>query len=216
MIPCFPCRTAIFFLLPTFLFSAKRIKWKRWFHTFPAERQSLFSFACFSFSAKKPNEKDDSILSLRTAIFFLLPTFPFSAKRNQMKKMIPCFPCRTAISFSFCLLFLFQQKETRWKRWFHAFPAEQQSFSFCLLFLFQQKETRWKREFHAFPAERQSLFSFACFSFFSKKTKWKRWFHAFPAERQSLFSFAYFSFFSKRSEERRVGKECRSRWSPYH
>ena len=24
----------------------------------------------------------------------------------------------------------------------------------------------------------------------------------------------YFSFF--RSEERRVGKECRSRWSPYH
>ena len=23
-------------------------------------------------------------------------------------------------------------------------------------------------------------------------------------------------FFSKRSEERRVGKECRSRWSPYH
>ena len=23
-------------------------------------------------------------------------------------------------------------------------------------------------------------------------------------------------FFKKRSEERRVGKECRSRWSPYH
>ena len=23
-------------------------------------------------------------------------------------------------------------------------------------------------------------------------------------------------FFSSRSEERRVGKECRSRWSPYH
>src|SRR2546421_5074760 len=23
-------------------------------------------------------------------------------------------------------------------------------------------------------------------------------------------------FFNKRSEERRVGKECRSRWSPYH
>jgi len=44
-------------------------------------------------------------------LFFLLPTFPFSAKRNQMKKMIPCFPCRTAISFFFCLLFFFQQKE---------------------------------------------------------------------------------------------------------
>ena len=26
----------------------------------------------------------------------------------------------------------------------------------------------------------------------------------------------YSSHFDKRSEERRVGKECRSRWSPYH
>ena len=25
-----------------------------------------------------------------------------------------------------------------------------------------------------------------------------------------------FGLFSLRSEERRVGKECRSRWSPYH
>ena len=25
-----------------------------------------------------------------------------------------------------------------------------------------------------------------------------------------------FSFYFSRSEERRVGKECRSRWSPYH
>ncbi|MDY6144792.1 MAG: hypothetical protein SPI20_03690 [Ruminococcus callidus] len=78
-----------------------------------AKRQSLFSFACFSFfSKKKPDEKDDSMLSLPNGnLFFLLPTFPFSAKRNQMKKMIPCFPCRTAISFFFCLLFFFQQKE---------------------------------------------------------------------------------------------------------
>ena len=28
--------------------------------------------------------------------------------------------------------------------------------------------------------------------------------------------FTSFSCFSERSEERRVGKECRSRWSPYH
>src|SRR2546427_3463544 len=27
---------------------------------------------------------------------------------------------------------------------------------------------------------------------------------------------ATYHFFNKRSEERRVGKECRSRWSPYH
>ena len=26
----------------------------------------------------------------------------------------------------------------------------------------------------------------------------------------------YFRIASSRSEERRVGKECRSRWSPYH
>src|SRR5256885_11771631 len=28
--------------------------------------------------------------------------------------------------------------------------------------------------------------------------------------------FRQFDFLSPRSEERRVGKECRSRWSPYH
>src|SRR3712207_9124745 len=28
--------------------------------------------------------------------------------------------------------------------------------------------------------------------------------------------FSSFSSYSTRSEERRVGKECRSRWSPYH
>src|SRR3712207_8196311 len=38
---------------------------------------------------------------------------------------------------------------------------------------------------------------------------------------QTLFSFGgsfYIvnQFFQHRSEERRVGKECRSRWSPYH
>ena len=30
-----------------------------------------------------------------------------------------------------------------------------------------------------------------------------------------LFKHVYFSI-NRRSEERRVGKECRSRWSPYH
>ena len=35
-----------------------------------------------------------------------------------------------------------------------------------------------------------------------------QWFHSDPeASKESSF---------KRSEERRVGKECRSRWSPYH
>ena len=32
----------------------------------------------------------------------------------------------------------------------------------------------------------------------------------------SIALFARFAGNSRRSEERRVGKECRSRWSPYH
>src|SRR3989475_7951895 len=32
--------------------------------------------------------------------------------------------------------------------------------------------------------------------------------------RKNLYQFP--GFYSARSEERRVGKECRSRWSPYH
>ena len=30
------------------------------------------------------------------------------------------------------------------------------------------------------------------------------------------FLFKFFGISTNRSEERRVGKECRSRWSPYH
>ena len=32
----------------------------------------------------------------------------------------------------------------------------------------------------------------------------------------STLDAALFALFDIRSEERRVGKECRSRWSPYH
>ena len=35
-------------------------------------------------------------------------------------------------------------------------------------------------------------------------------------EDQIEANFSGIKFFNKRSEERRVGKECRSRWSPYH
>ena len=28
--------------------------------------------------------------------------------------------------------------------------------------------------------------------------------------------YSFFEYYRSRSEERRVGKECRSRWSPYH
>ena len=105
----FPAERQILFSFACFFFQQKETRWKRWFHAFPAEWQSLFSFAYFSFfSKKKPDEKDDSTLSLPNGkFFFLLPAFLFLAKRNQMKKMIPRFPCRTANSFFFCLLFFF-------------------------------------------------------------------------------------------------------------
>ena len=35
-------------------------------------------------------------------------------------------------------------------------------------------------------------------------------------EAEGMFQIAFFFLVENRSEERRVGKECRSRWSPYH
>src|SRR3712207_8414413 len=37
-----------------------------------------------------------------------------------------------------------------------------------------------------------------------------------PAERLDLIARYGITVLCQRSEERRVGKECRSRWSPYH
>ena len=39
---------------------------------------------------------------------------------------------------------------------------------------------------------------------------------AFAGESQAFTKYNYYASKAKRSEERRVGKECRSRWSPYH
>ena len=47
-------------------------------------------------------------------------------------------------------------------------------------------------------------------SVFPQARSWKR------AVRQSLGSLVCLGRRCLRSEERRVGKECRSRWSPYH
>ena len=35
-------------------------------------------------------------------------------------------------------------------------------------------------------------------------------------DKRVIFNSLYGLYFNTRSEERRVGKECRSRWSPYH
>src|ERR1051326_6690397 len=52
-----------------------------------------------------------------------------------------------------------------------------------------------------------------------KRQELKRRNHAFPfrAEyKRNEIGCAYSETNGQRSEERRVGKECRSRWSPYH
>ena len=48
-----------------------------------------------------------------------------------------------------------------------------------------------------------------------RKNAWKKY---SDEDKNNVFTFAdeYKTFISERSEERRVGKECRSRWSPYH
>src|SRR5258708_10802683 len=41
-------------------------------------------------------------------------------------------------------------------------------------------------------------------------------FHLHPAIKANRLSDGHGAMLATRSEERRVGKECRSRWSPYH
>ena len=42
-------------------------------------------------------------------------------------------------------------------------------------------------------------------------------YNEFLSERKTMYEFDKTNIsYSSRSEERRVGKECRSRWSPYH
>ena len=56
-----------------------------------------------------------------------------------------------------------------------------------------------------------------------KQTKWpstdewiKKMWYIYTMEYYSAIKKRNNAIFSNRSEERRVGKECRSRWSPYH
>ena len=49
-----------------------------------------------------------------------------------------------------------------------------------------------------------------------KKNRNKKQSKAKTSSKVSKGNFGYFRSEKRRSEERRVGKECRSRWSPYH
>ena len=49
------------------------------------------------------------------------------------------------------------------------------------------------------------------------KGRWKNYVRKFRKTAQKMTMFPWlWEANIKRSEERRVGKECRSRWSPYH
>ena len=52
--------------------------------------------------------------------------------------------------------------------------------------------------------------------FTKRNSELKRFARINPRQTSSLSLFPKRSTYISRSEERRVGKECRSRWSPYH
>ena len=57
----------------------------------------------------------------------------------------------------------------------------------------------------------QRIFMFIPYSFLRFDIK-----GLFIYDERIIFGFVFQSLCLTRSEERRVGKECRSRWSPYH
>ena len=59
------------------------------------------------------------------------------------------------------------------------------------------------------------LVSITGFMFAEGKIGGVTYFNYSNTEKASGFNFQR-QYFGYRSEERRVGKECRSRWSPYH
>src|SRR5256885_15931931 len=72
----------------------------------------------------------------------------------------------------------------------------------------------------------QTRFSHASLPPRERGTTWSRlpssgfssvpvYWHRLPSRSRIVFAQSFGRFFG-RSEERRVGKECRSRWSPYH
>ena len=50
----------------------------------------------------------------------------------------------------------------------------------------------------------------------NQENQWTQGFDIYDLNGSLFFVFTYDSLYQERSEERRVGKECRSRWSPYH
>src|SRR5437870_10284624 len=78
-------------------------------------------------------------------------------------------------------------------------------FFFFFFFSSRRRHTRWPRDWS----------SDVCSSDLGWCTRWPR--RACPPRSASSASSVTGTTWTRpRSEERRVGKECRSRWSPYH
>ena len=76
------------------------------------------------------------------------------------------------------------------------------------------KEERRPRDFEAFQLRLASPERIKSWSHGEVKKPETINYRTLKPERDGLFCAKIFG--AERSEERRVGKECRSRWSPYH
>ena len=191
----------LFFLLPTFLFQQKNQMKKR-IPYFLCRTAISFSFAYFSFSAKKPNEKENSILSLPNGnLFFLLPTFLFQQK-NQMKKRIPYFLCRTAISFSFaCFFSFFSAKKNQNEKENSILSLPNGNLFFLLpTFLFQQKN-QMKKRIPYFLCRTAISFFFCLLFFFQQKNQMKKRIPYFLCRTAISFFFCLLFFFQQKKSK---------------
>ena len=70
----------------------------------------------------------------------------------------------------------------------------------------------------SFAGESQARMRYTYFASVAKKEGYEQIAAIFTetADQEKEHAKRMFKFLEGRSEERRVGKECRSRWSPYH
>ena len=84
----------------------------------------------------------------------------------------------------------------------------------------EEAKTEWLCNPEVFQVNREEAHSDHRFTLYGQESRqslngtWKFSYAKCPAEREKDFYRSDFDI--ERSEERRVGKECRSRWSPYH
>src|SRR5258708_36267725 len=84
------------------------------------------------------------------------------------------------------------------------YKLSKQADTVLLFYLFRQEELKQIFERLGYAYTPQTL----------RKTV--AYYHAPTSPGSTLSFLAYAGVYAERSEERRVGKECRSRWSPYH